>query len=173
MAREKQQRAQEPAALSSQGFELEERLISVNRSSKTAKGGRTFSFGALVCVGDKHGQFGYAYAKATEVSIAIRKASEAARKNMMTIPLHKGTIPHLAQGKFRGSKVLMRPAAPGTGVIAGGAMRAVFTLAGVTDILSKSLGAANAANVVKATVAAIESMKSRQEVMDKRGLTQI
>lgn len=155
----------------SAGAELEERVISVNRCSKVVKGGRNFSFGALVVVGDRKGQFGYGYGKASEVSNAIRKASDLARKNMITIPLTgTKTIPHVAHGKYRGSKVIMRPASPGTGVIAGGAMRTIFSLAGLSDILSKSLGANNPANVVKATVNAISSLKLRKDVMEKRGL---
>ncbi len=150
--------------------EFEERVVAVNRVSKTVKGGRTMSFGALVVIGNRHGQFGYGYGKAGEVSNAIKKASDLARKNLITIPLENGTIPHMANGKFRGSKVMMRPAAPGTGVIAGGAMRTVFSLAGVSDILSKSLGANNPANVVKATVAAIETLKTRKEVFEKRNI---
>lgn len=160
-----------PEPTNDAGSDLEERVICVNRSSKVVKGGRNFSFGALVVVGDRKGQFGYGYGKASEVANAIRKASEVARKNMITLPLTADkTIPHIANGKFRGSKVLIRPASPGTGVIAGGAMRTIFTVAGVSDILSKSLGANNPTNVVKATVAAISTLKLRKEVMEKRGL---
>lgn len=153
------------------GVEFEERVVKVNRVCKTVKGGRTMSFGALVIVGNHNGQFGFGYGKAGEVSNAIKKASELARKNLITIPMNEeGTIPHLSTGKFRGSKVLLRPAAPGTGVIAGGAMRTVLTLAGVKDILCKSLGANNPANVVKATVVAIGTMKTRKEVFAKRNI---
>lgn len=151
--------------------EFEERVLAVNRCSKVVKGGRNFSFGALVIVGNRNGQFGFGYGKAGEVANAIRKAGELARKNLITIPMTATkTIPHVANGKYRGSKVIMRPAAPGTGVIAGGAMRTIFSLAGINDILSKSIGANNPANVVKATLAAISTLKLRKDVMEKRGL---
>jgi small subunit ribosomal protein S5 len=150
--------------------EMEEVVLSINRCSKVVKGGKNFSFGALVVVGDRKGKVGYGYGKANEVSDAIRKAQEAAKKNMITVPLFGETVPHTVIAKYAGSKVLIRPASAGTGVIAGGAMRAVLDLAGVVDVLGKSLGSGNPANVVKATFKAIEQMKSKKEVLAKRGL---
>ncbi|MBO5681189.1 MAG: 30S ribosomal protein S5 [Lentisphaeria bacterium] len=145
-------------------------VLAINRSAKVVKGGKNFSFGALVVVGDRNGKVGYGYGKANEVSDAIRKAQEAAKKNMITVPLFGETVPHTVIAKYAGSKVLIRPASAGPGVIAGGAMRAVLDLAGVVDVLGKSLGSGNPANVVKATFKAIEQMKSKKEVLAKRGL---
>ena len=150
--------------------EMEEIVLSINRCTKVVKGGTNMSFGALIVVGDRKGKVGYGYGKANEVSDAIRKAQEAAKKNMITVPLFGETVPHTVIAKYAGSKVLIRPASAGTGVIAGGAMRAVLDLAGVVDVLGKSLGSGNPANVVKATFKAIEMMKSKKEVMEKRGL---
>ena len=147
----------------------EEIVLSINRCSKVVKGGRNFSFGALVVVGDKNGKVGYGYGKANEVSDAIRKGGEAARKNMVVVPVRGTTIPHTVEAKFRGSKVLIRPASEGTGMIAGGTMRAILGLAGVVDVLAKSLGSSNPANVAKATFAAIKMMHSKAEVLEKRG----
>ena len=147
----------------------EEVVLSINRCSKVVKGGRNFSFGALVVVGDHNGKVGYGYGKANEVSDAIRKGGEAARKNMICVPVRGTTIPHTVEAKFRGSKVLIRPASEGTGLIAGGTMRAILSLAGVVDVLAKSLGSSNPANVVKATFDAIAMMHSKAEVMEKRG----
>ena len=149
--------------------EMEEIVLSINRCTKVVKGGKNMSFGALIVVGDRKGKVGYGYGKANEVSDAIRKAQEAAKKNMITVPLFGETVPHTVIAKYAGSKVLIRPASAGTGVIAGGAMRAVLDLAGVVDVLGKSLGSGNPANVVKATFKAIEMMKSKKEVMEKRG----
>lgn len=143
-------------------------VLHINRSSKVVKGGRNFSFGALVVVGDKAGNVGYGYGKANEVSDAIRKGGEAARKNMVKVPLWGHTIPHTVEAKFRGSTVLIRPASEGTGLIAGGAMRAVLSLAGVVDVLAKSLGSSNPSNLVKATFKAISMMHSKAEVLEKR-----
>ena len=150
--------------------EMEEIVLSINRCTKVVKGGKNMSFGALIVIGDRKGKVGYGYGKANEVSDAIRKAQDAAKKNMITVPLFGETVPHTVIAKFAGSKVLIRPASAGTGVIAGGAMRAVLDLAGVVDVLGKSLGSGNPANVVKATFKAIEMMKSKKEVMEKRGL---
>lgn len=147
----------------------EEVVLSINRCAKVVKGGKNFSFGALVVVGDKHGKVGYGYGKANEVSDAIRKGGEAARKNMVFVPVRGTTIPHTVESKFRGSKVLIRPASEGTGLIAGGTMRAILSLAGVVDVLAKSLGSSNPANVVKATFQAISMMHSKQDVLEKRG----
>lgn len=151
------------------GGDLEEIVLSINRCAKVVKGGRNFSFGALVVVGDKAGKVGYGYGKANEVSDAIRKGGEAARKNMITLPLHGTTIPHTVDAKFRGSKVLIRPASEGTGLIAGGSMRAVLSLAGVVDVLAKSLGSSNPSNVVKATFEAISMLRSKDEILQSRG----
>ena len=150
--------------------EMEEVVLSINRCTKVVKGGKNMSFGALIVIGDRKGKVGYGYGKANEVSDAIRKAQEAAKKNMITVPPFGETVPHTVIAKYAGSKVLIRPASAGTGVIAGGAMRAVLDLAGVIDVLGKSLGSGNPANVVKATFKAIGMMKSKKEVLEKRGL---
>ena len=150
--------------------EFSENVISINRCSKVVKGGRNFSFGALVVVGDGKGRVGYGYGKANEVSDAIRKGGEAARRNLVTIPLRGATLPHAAEVKFGGAKDLLKPASAGTGLIAGGAVRAILELAGVKDVLAKSLGASNAVNVAKATFKAIETLASRDEVMAKRNV---
>ncbi len=149
--------------------EYGEVVLSINRCSKVVKGGRNFSFGALVVVGDKNGRVGYGYGKANEVSDAIRKGGEAAKKNMVTIPRRGTTVPHTVNAKFSGSKVMIRPASEGTGLIAGGTMRAVLGLAGVVDVLTKSLGSSNPANVVKATFKAISQMSSKDQVREKLG----
>lgn len=151
--------------------ELEERVVVVNRSSKVVKGGRNFSFSALIVVGDKNGQVGMGFGKANEVADAIRKGGEQARKNLMKVPMFGSTVTHLVEADFRGSKVLVRPASAGTGLIAGGGMRAVLELAGVKDILAKSLGSKNAVNVVKATFAALKKLRTRQEILTKRDRT--
>ena len=156
----------EPAVVS----EFDENVIAINRSAKVVKGGKNFSFGALVVVGDRNGRVGYGYGKANEVSDAIRKGGEAARRNLVTIPMNGQTLPHEIEVKFGGAKVLLRPASAGTGLIAGGAVRSILELGGVKDVLAKSLGAANAANVTKATFKAIAGLSTRAEVMARRGL---
>ena len=156
----------EPAAVS----EFDESVIAVNRSAKVVKGGKNFSFGALVVVGDRNGRVGYGYGKANEVSDAIRKGGEAARRNLVRIPMNGQTLPHEIEVKFGGARVLLRPASAGTGLIAGGAVRAILELGGVKDVLAKSLGAANASNVTKATFKAIAGLSTRAEVMARRGL---
>lgn len=156
---------------SANGTEIGESVISINRCSKVVKGGRNFSFGALVVVGDRNGRVGYGYGKANEVSDAIRKGSEIARRSMVTVPMHHTSIPHVVETKFRGAKVLIRPATPGTGLIAGGAMRAVLDLAGVRDVLAKCIGSSNPANVVKATMKAIDQLATRDDILAKRGLS--
>lgn len=151
--------------------EFDESIISINRCSKVVKGGRNFSFGALVVVGNRSGKIGYGYGKANEVSDAIRKGGEIARKNMMDIPLHGSTIPHEVQTRFSGAKILLKPASTGTGLIAGGAVRAILDLAGVNDVLAKSLGSNNPVNVAKATFLAIEALSSREQILSKRGIS--
>lgn len=150
--------------------EFDERVVFINRCNKVVKGGRNFSFSAVVVVGNRKGKVGIGLGKAREVADAIRKGSEIARKSLITVPLNGKTIPHEVEAKFRGARVLMRPAAPGTGLIAGGGMRAVLELAGVHDVLAKSLGSNNANNVVKATVEAIQDLEDKEYVKAKRGL---
>lgn len=154
-----------------QAGELQEKLIAVNRVSKTVKGGRIFSFAALTVVGDGNGRVGFGYGKAREVPAAIQKAMEKARRNMVTVALNEGTIQHPVKGAHTGSRVFMQPANEGTGVIAGGAMRAVLEVAGVRDVLSKAYGSTNPINVVRATIDALVNMKSPEMVAAKRGKT--
>ncbi|MGL4854983.1 MAG: 30S ribosomal protein S5 [Lentisphaeria bacterium] len=151
--------------------DFEEAVVHINRNAKTVKGGRTFSFSALVVVGDRNGKVGYGFGKANEVSDAIRKASEAARNNVIEVPLNDRTLPHEMITKFKGGKVLVKPASAGTGLIAGGGVRAVLELLGVRDVLAKSLGSTNPVNVVKATFSALSQMRSKQEIFARRGIT--
>ena len=150
--------------------EFDESVVAVNRSAKVVKGGKNFSFGALVVVGDHNGRVGFGYGKANEVSDAIRKGGEVARRNLVTVPMNGQTLPHDIEVKFGGAKVLLRPASAGTGLIAGGEVRAVLELAGVKDVLAKSLGASNAVNVTKATFKAISMLSTRDEVYARRGI---
>ena len=154
-----------------QANDLQEKLIAVNRVSKTVKGGRIMSFTALTVVGDGNGRVGFGYGKAREVPAAIQKAMEKARRNMTTIALNEGTLHHPVKGRHSGSKVYMQPAAEGTGVIAGGAMRAVLEVAGVHNVLSKAYGSTNPINIVRATIDALVDVKSPEMVAAKRGLT--
>lgn len=151
---------------SKSGFE--ERVIHVNRCAKVVKGGRRFSFSALIVVGDREGHVGYALGKANEVADAIRKGTELAKRSMFPVTMKDRTIPHEIETKFGGAKVFMRPASPGTGVIAGGGMRAVLELAGVRDVLAKSMGSTNPLNVIRATVKALQSLQSREEILAVR-----
>jgi small subunit ribosomal protein S5 len=145
--------------------EFEERVVHISRNSKVVKGGRRFSFGALVVVGDRKGRVGYGLGKAAEVSEAIRKAGEVAKRNLETVTMRGTTLPHDALGKFSGAQVLIRPASEGTGLIAGGPCRAVLELAGVRDVLAKSLGSNNHLNVTKATLKALGSLRSKEEAL--------
>ncbi|OIP23750.1 30S ribosomal protein S5 [bacterium CG2_30_54_10] len=148
-----------------------EKIIAVNRVSKTVKGGRHFGFSVLVCVGDQKGRVGIALGKAKAVPDAVRKGLEKAKKGLITVPMYKGTIPHPYLGKFGASSVMLRPAAPGTGVIAGGAVRAIFEALGVKDILSKRIGSNNPVNVAKATLDALKRLRGVAGVAKARGLT--
>jgi small subunit ribosomal protein S5 len=151
--------------------ELKEKLVSLNRVAKVTKGGRTFSFAAIVVVGDGNGTVGQGLGKAREVTDAIAKAVDDARKNLVKVPIHKGTIPHEQLGKYGAGKVLIKPAADGTGVIAGGAMRAVLEIAGVHNVLAKSQGSSNPHNVVKATIDALMKLRNPMEIARQRRIT--
>jgi small subunit ribosomal protein S5 len=153
------------------GEEIVEKVVFINRSSKVVKGGRRFKFSALVVVGDKKGKVGIALGKAAEVADAIRRGGELARNKMVSVSLKDATIPHEIYSTFGGAKILLRPASPGTGIIAGKTVRAVLESAGVKDILTKSLGSKNAANVVKATLNALLSLRTREQIYTARGLS--
>ncbi len=147
---------------------LDERVVFVNRCSKVVKGGRRFSFSAVVVVGDREGRVGFGFGKANEVSEAIRKGGDAARRQMMRVTMHGRTIPHEVVGVFDGGRVLLKPAPDGSGVICGGGMRPVLEAAGVRDVVGKSLGSKNRLNVVKATIAALEQLRSSETVAAAR-----
>jgi small subunit ribosomal protein S5 len=150
--------------------ELKDKLVALNRVTKVTKGGRTFSFSAIVVVGDENGIVGHGLGKAKEVVEAIQKGIEDAKKNVIRVPIINGTVPHLQKGKFSGARVMLKPASNGTGVIAGGAMRAVLESAGITDILAKSQGSSNPHNVVKATMGALAEMRDAVTVARDRGV---
>jgi small subunit ribosomal protein S5 len=151
-------------------LELTDRVVHINRCAKVVKGGRRFSFSALVVVGDGQGHVGFGHGKAKEVPEAIRKGVEQAKKSLIKVPLQDRTIPFDIVGKFGAGKILLKPASPGTGVIAGGPARAVLEVAGVGDILSKCLGSNNPHNVVRATMNALGQLKSREEILAQRGI---
>lgn len=151
--------------------DLKEKMVALNRVAKVTKGGRTFSFAAVVVVGDGQGTVGHGLGKARDVSEAISKAVDDAKKNLIKVPIHKGTIPHEQKGKYGAGKVLLKPAADGTGVIAGGAMRAVLEIAGVHNVLAKSQGSSNPHNVVKATIDALSKLRTPLEIARQRGIT--
>ncbi len=156
--------------IKSTDLELKDRLVAIQRVTKVSKGGRHFSFAAIVVVGDENGVVGYGLGKANEVTTAISKGIEDAKKNLVKVPVLAGTIPHEQEAKFGGARVFMKPAAPGTGVKAGGAMRAVFESVGIRNVLAKSKGSSNPHNLVKATVAALSEMRDAYTVAGLRGI---
>lgn len=151
-------------------LELQDRLVAINRVTKVTKGGRAFSFAAIVVVGNGDGVIGWGLGKANEVTAAIAKGVEAAKKNLIKVPVHKGTIPHEVVAKFGGSRIFLKPASDGTGVKAGGAMRAVLESVGITDVLAKSKGSSNPHNLVKATIEALGELRSPAQVAQNRGI---
>ena len=161
--REQQSRTGDP--------DLKERLVGINRVAKTTKGGRTFSFSAIVVVGNENGKVGHGLGKSREVATAIQKGIEIGKKDMITVPVINGTIPHRQEMKYAGAHILIRPASPGTGVIAGGAMRAVLESAGIKNVLAKSLGSSNPHNVVKATFNALKELRDAKTIANIRGIS--
>ena len=156
---------------STNDLELKDRLVAINRVPTVTTCGRAFSFAAIVVVGDGNGVIGWGLGKANEVQAAIAKGTETAKKNLVKVPIHNGTIPHEQEAKFGGSRVILKPASEGTGVKAGGAMRAVLETAGVHDVLAKSKGSSNPHNLVKATIAALEELRSPKEIARLRGVS--
>lgn len=152
-------------------LELKDKVVNIRRVAKVTKGGRTFSFSAIVVVGDGNGIVGHGLGKAREVQEAIAKGIDDAKKNLIKVPVYDGTIPHMVHGKYGAGKVLIKPASDGTGVIAGGAMRAVLESAGVHNVLAKSLGTSNAHNVIKATISALTQLRDPQTVAAERGVS--
>ena len=152
-------------------IELKDKLVAVNRVTKVTKGGRTFSFSAIVVVGDEHGVVGHGLGKAKEVTEAITKGIDDAKKNLIKVPILRGTVPHAQKGKFGGASVLLKPASEGTGVIAGGAMRSVLESVGIHNVLAKSQGSSNPHNVVKATIDALSQMRDAVSVARQRGIS--
>lgn len=152
-------------------LELQDRLVALQRVAKVTKGGRTFSFAAIVVVGDMHGVVGFGLGKAGEVPAAVAKGVENAKKNLYRIPIYKGTIPHAQEARYGGARVLLRPATPGTGVVAGGAMRAVLESVGITDVLAKCKGSSNPHNLVKATMQALLELRDAHMVAQQRGIS--
>ncbi|WP_304588670.1 30S ribosomal protein S5, partial [Duncaniella muris] len=155
---------------STNDLDLKDRLVAINRVTKVTKGGRAFSFAAIVVVGNEDGVIGWGLGKANEVTAAIAKGVETAKKNLIKVPVHKGTIPHEQSAKFGGSRIFLKPASEGTGVKAGGAMRAVLESVGITDVLAKSKGSSNPHNLVKATIAALDELRSPAQVAQNRGI---
>lgn len=163
--------AQQNNKVRSIDIELKDKLVAINRVTKVTKGGRTFSFSAIVVVGNENGVVGHGLGKAKEVTEAIAKGIDDAKKNLIKVPVINGTVPHLQKGKYSGARVMLKPASNGTGVIAGGAMRAVIESVGITDVLAKSQGSSNPHNVVKATIAALEEMRDAATVARQRGVS--
>lgn len=156
---------------STNDLELKDRLVAINRVTKVTKGGRAFSFAAIVVVGNEDGIIGWGLGKANEVQAAIAKGVETAKKNLIRVPVHNGTIPHEVSAKFGGSRIFLKPASEGTGVKAGGAMRAVLESVGITDVLAKSKGSSNPHNLVKATIEALSELRSPAQVAAARGIS--